>query len=327
MSILSWLRNRKRDIAGLRSGAQSSPRRRTTFRPQLEVLEGREVPSTLKVTNLGDSGKGSLRYEIAQAQSGDTIVINKAGTITLSSGRELSIGKNLTIQGPGASLLTITSGPYVEPTRIFEVDHSTVTLSGMTISKGGGRASVYSNDYYDGHGGGVFNHYGFLTISDCILSHNNAYYGGGIYSDNALTVSGCTLSHNSAGSLTVGDDGFGGGIYNVRSASVYNSTFSGNRAALGGGIYNDYSAILTVQGSTLSGNSAPLSNGLGLGGGIYNAGTATVTTCTVSANSAGSQGGGIYNGGTLTLSQSVFSGNSPDNISGPYTDGGGNTFS
>src|SRR5262245_26346287 len=43
------------------------------FRPQLEVLEGRALPSTLTVLNTLDSGPGSLRDTIAAAASGDTI--------------------------------------------------------------------------------------------------------------------------------------------------------------------------------------------------------------------------------------------------------------
>jgi hypothetical protein len=323
MSLFTWLPNRIRGFAGQRRAVRSSPRRQTTFRPRLEVLEGRDVPSTLKVTNLSDSAlvKGSLRYEIAAAQSGDTIVIDKAGTIRLSSGNELFIDKNLTIQGPGAGKLTIT--PYNSKTRIFEVYGTSVTLSGMTFSNGGGNASGYTGSFYDGYGGGVLNH-GTLTISGCALTGNSAgQSGGGIYNAGTLTVSSCTLSNNSATNLA--GYGVGGGIYNVGWLTVSGCIFSGNSASQGGGIYNDYSAILTVNGSTLSGNSAPGSYGLGLGGGIYNAGRATVTGCTVSANSA-IQGGGIYNGGTLTVSDSVFSSNSPDNIYGSYTDGGGNTF-
>jgi predicted outer membrane repeat protein len=95
----------------------------------------------------------------------------------------------------------------------------------------------------------------------------------------------------------------------------------------GGGIFNAGTA--TVSTSTLSSNSASYD-----GGGIYNGGTVTVTGCTLSSNSA-LDGGGIYNAGpasALTVSNSVFSGNSAPtaqngpNIFGPYTDGGGNTF-
>ena len=50
-------------------------RRPAPFRPHLEALENRWVPSTLTVTKALDTGAlgdGSLRGEIAAAQSGDT---------------------------------------------------------------------------------------------------------------------------------------------------------------------------------------------------------------------------------------------------------------
>src|SRR5262245_9948339 len=46
--------------------APAGPGRRRSFVPRLEALEGRAVPSTLTVTNLGDTGAagdGSLRGE------------------------------------------------------------------------------------------------------------------------------------------------------------------------------------------------------------------------------------------------------------------------
>jgi hypothetical protein len=356
MSFFSWLRNRT-SIRSPRGRAQlrpSAPR----FRPQLEALEDRCVPSTLKVTNLADSGPGSLRYEIAQAQSNDTIVFDFGGkktnstphTITLSSG-ELDINKNLTIQGPGAGLLTVASpghassgSLYDGSSRIFEVESfvNNATLSGMTISNGVGLKSSYnpyapygtSGDYYDGTGGGVLN-LGKLTISGCTLSNNFASFsrasGGGIANLGTLTITNCTLSNNEA-------FGNGGGIYNSGNCTltVSGGALSGNTADNGGGIYSDLRGTLTVSGCTLSGNTAwgdgsGANDGhaieYGYGGGICNyGGTATVTGCTLSGNSAHS-GGGIWNGGTLTVSNNMFSSNSPDNIFGPYTDGGGNTFS
>src|SRR5262249_34341927 len=77
------------------------------FRPRLEGLEERWVPSTLTVTNAldtGVAGDGSLRGEIAAAQSGDVINFapGLAGqTITLTNG-ELAITRSLDIEGPGA---------------------------------------------------------------------------------------------------------------------------------------------------------------------------------------------------------------------------------
>src|SRR5262249_39973834 len=190
MLFLTWLRNRI-SMPSSRGRAQHRPPARR-FQPLLEVLEGRDVPSALKVTNTADSGPGSLRYEIAQAQSNDTIVFdfgrhgninfnNYPHTITLTSG-ELIINKNLTIRGPAAGLLTVTSTTSRDtasygPSRIFDVDYGTVTLSGMTISHGDGERNYIvdpafgGGDYYDGLGGGVLN-FGALTISGCTLSDN-----------------------------------------------------------------------------------------------------------------------------------------------------------
>src|SRR5262245_43629074 len=81
-----------------------SPRR---YRPRIEALEDRWVPST--VTNLQDSGVGSLRDAINITPNNGTIDFQPGltGTIILSSA-QLLLAKNVTIQGPGANLLTIS---------------------------------------------------------------------------------------------------------------------------------------------------------------------------------------------------------------------------
>ena len=73
--------------------------RRRGFRPRLEGLEDRTVPSTLTVTNNLDSGAGSLRAAIGHAKDGDTIVFVPGldgQTITLTND-ELAIKKSLDI--------------------------------------------------------------------------------------------------------------------------------------------------------------------------------------------------------------------------------------
>ena len=355
MFFSSWLRKQN-------AKPRTSRRASSTFRPRLEVLEGRDVPSTLKVTNLGDGGKGSLRYEIAQAQRGDTVVFDKrldGGTIMLTSG-ELDISKNLTIRGPGAGLLTIASpgtstNSLYSPgaSRIFEVEGylTNATLSGMTISNGVGLKSAYSpngsaGDSYDGAGGGVLN-LGTLTISGCTLSDNFAQVsgsvfgtgGGGVANFGTLTVSDCTLSNNrtfgNGGAIDNGVNPIG---YNRGRLTMSSCTLSGNSGLNGGGVYNDSGCTLAVSGGAVSGNTAygngsgantGLAIDYGYGGGICSFGTLTVSGCTV-ANNSGYAGGGIYNGGTaaaLTVLNSMFSSNTPDNIFGAYIDDGGNTFS
>src|SRR5689334_19723616 len=85
--------------------------------------------STLVVNILQDEFDGtcldadcSLRDAIsAAAASGDTITFAVQGTIPLSLG-ELTIGKDLTISGPGADLLTI-SGEDIS--RVFFINSAT----------------------------------------------------------------------------------------------------------------------------------------------------------------------------------------------------------
>ncbi len=173
MGFSSWLRNRISSRAPQDRAQHRPPAPR--FRPHLEALEDRWLPSTLTVLNNLDSGPGSFRAEIAAANKGDTIVFDSSlngQTITLTSG-ELAITKSLTIQGPGAGQLTISGGGAW---RVFEVDgaKTTATLSGLAISQGDGMAgTLYNPQAYDGQGGGVLN-FGTLTISNCTLSGNSA---------------------------------------------------------------------------------------------------------------------------------------------------------
>jgi hypothetical protein len=280
MQFLSSLCKRPIGQSQTRRAPAAKPAPR--FRPQLEALDDRLVPSTLTVTNtLDDGSAGSLRSEIAAAQSGDTIVFDPSlsGQIITLGGYGLGLNKNLNIEGPGANSLAISAA---NQSQVFAVAFGAqVTLSGMTIENG--RSFTASGSGWEGYfdGGGILND-GTLTLSGDTLSGNVADYGdgGGIANHGTLTVTGTTLSGNSA-------TYDGGGIANYGTLTVTSSTLSGNRATAGGGIYND--GTMTLSGSTVTQNS-------------------TYTTLP--------SGGGIFNdyGGNLTVYGSVVTGNSPDDV-------------
>jgi Domain of unknown function (DUF4347) len=268
--------------------------------------------ATFPVTNTNDSGAGSLRQAILDANAAagaDTINFTGAmadttpDTITLTGG-QLEISGDVTINGPGASLLTISGN---NASRVFQIDPNvSAGIGGVTIANG--KASDV--------GGGIFNYGGSLGLFNSTLKNNVAQAGGGIYNYyGGMLVNGDTFNTNSATS------GQGGGIYNLGSLEARNSTFNTNQASShGGGIYNKAGASLTVDNDTFSKNKAG-----GSGGGIYNSGGAavTVTTSLINDGTAGIWGGGICNFGTIdSLDNTLIRGNTSGAAAGGVYNGG-----
>jgi hypothetical protein len=275
-------------------------------------------------------------------------LLNNGGAVTL----EDVVVQNNQARGGDAAQLS-TPGHHASGGGIYSTGGA-LTLAGATLANNqvlGGRGGAaftapnHAGNGGDGLGGGLYATGGSLDISDSLIASNHAtggrggdgfttrqcttYYctthfyggmggagqGGGLYaSGGSLTLATSTVANNQATAGAAGLDGFsgpgqGGGLHNIGMLTVTGSTFSGNTAnVFGGGIYN--SGMLTVTGSTLSGNTATYN-----GGGIYNSGMLTVTGSTVSSNTAG-HGGGISNSGTLTITGSTLAGNTAGGFGG-----------
>ncbi len=107
-----------------------------------------------------------------------------------------------------------------------------------------------------------------------------------------VTISNLTITGGEATPSTNGS-----GIVNRGSLTLTGVTVTGNRAVLGGGIYN--TDRLTIQGgTTISGNQASSD-----GGGIYSVFFTSIKDgSTISANTSATFGGGIYNRSNGVLS-------------------------
>ena len=158
---------------------------------------------------------GSLRDAIATVCPSGTITFQPGltGTITLTTG-QLEIDKNVTISGPGVSVITVSGN---NASRVFHVQTGkTATISNLTIANG--KANF---------GGGIYN-LGNLTISNCTFTNNYAQGGEGGAIDTeggTVTVVNSTISGNRA-------DTDGGGLLNCGASQTIltNVTITNNHA-------------------------------------------------------------------------------------------------
>jgi hypothetical protein len=234
--------------------------------------------ATFIVSNNADSGAGSLRQAVLNANSaatGDTIEFTSAvygATITLSS--EIFLGSNgggtLTINGPGANRLIIDGG--AGSNRIFQT-LGIVTIRGATLQNGGGPA-------FNDIGSAIRGNFGTIVLDGVVVQNNQSNQNGAVFFQ---------LGSNH---------------------QIINSTIAGNTAALCAGVRADQTS-LTITNSTFSGN-----NSTSAGGGlcIWDASTAIIRNSTIAnnnANGVNDQGGGgiqIYTS-SVTFSNTIITGN------------------
>jgi subtilisin family serine protease len=202
---------------------------------------------TYTVTNLNDSGAGSLRAAFISAGSGSTINFQAGltGTITLQS--EITYTGSITVNGPGARVITVSGN---NANRIFNFKNAStsnvVNISGLTLANGlniyGGVAlnlnggtvvldglAILNNAAGPGTGAAFFNADANVTLKNSTVAGNTSTNRGAIQNQGgastSLTIINSTFVNNTAGA------GLGGAIRNFNTLKIVNSTFVNNTAS------------------------------------------------------------------------------------------------
>lgn len=281
------------------------------------------------VKNTSDESPDSLRNAIASATAGDTITFDStlANQVILLTNGQLTIDKNLTIDGANAPKLTVKSSG---DSRIFRIsDSANFTLKNLILT--GGKLSGTDPDNFEDSAGGAILIGGDsqTAIENCTFEGNSAGIGGAIYSQwrTNFTAKSCIFRHND-GSL-IPETERGGGAVSIHSESFstfIDCEFYQNKGTLGAGI-NSLLSSLTVENCKFTENDASYggtvgaSETRGYGGAIFTDGAGPhgtggeiiVRNTTFEQNKAAGQGGAAFLGGyapdKVTVDKCLFKDN------------------
>ncbi|UBT77740.1 DUF4347 domain-containing protein [Pseudomonas amygdali] len=283
--------------------------------------------ATFTVTSTSNTGAGSLREALTNAQNGDIVTFSSGMTVALQS--QLVVSKNITVDGDlnndGVADVTLDGQ---NRTSVIRVNSGvTATLDGVIITRGmastAGANSGSAISASDALGGGI-NNAGNLTLRNVTVTANAAAGGGAGGGVLSPTVGG----GGGGGGGIGGQNGAAGG-----SAGTYTPTApSANTGGNGAGFNTIY---MGGRGGTSAGGGA---GGLGVYGYTNGGagGTATSSGRTIGGGGGGSgfdanggRGGsavgGIYNASTGTLAI-IGTSTISNNIGAGGGGGGGGTI-
>ncbi|WP_144399779.1 DUF4347 domain-containing protein, partial [Pseudomonas avellanae] len=174
--------------------------------------------ATFTVTSTSNTGTGSLREALTNAQNGDIVTFSTGMTVALQS--QLVVSKNITLDGDlnndGVADVTLDGQNRTSVIRVNS--GAPATLDGVIITRGvastAGASSGASIAASDALGGGI-NNAGNLTLRNVTVTANSAAGGGGGGGVNSPNVGG----GGGGGGGIGGQNGAAGG-----SAGTYTST-------------------------------------------------------------------------------------------------------
>jgi parallel beta-helix repeat protein len=217
---------------------------------------------------------------LSEAETGETVLV-LPGTYYYEQCQQVAMVSCVDLIGSGVDATVLDAQRFRTPSDpltscpLIKIDsRSDAALGALTIT--GRFNEQWPSGKNEGYGGGVIcKDSTGIVVRDCLVSYNDADYGGGLYIENSnVTVEDCIIHQNKAISGIAG-----GGLY-VKSCS------------------SSQGRKVTVTRCVISNNAAgaPLEQGIG-GGGIFctSASDPEIEHCVISHNRAGAgHGGGIY---------------------------------
>ncbi|MGB7326256.1 MAG: CHRD domain-containing protein, partial [Rubripirellula sp.] len=191
----------------------------------------------------------------------------------------------------------------------FPAENAQALLSGgayfnvhSTANPGGEVRGQISYAATSGSGGGILNDQGTITVTNTSITGNTASRAGGGIETNAGSVSltDVNLDNNTAGPAGAANPGNGGGLHTTGAGvvTINGGTVSGNTAGSeGGGLWNSVAGTLTVDGTTIDGNTAVE------GGGVFNDASDGTANRQFSLDITELNGSGVTGTGSVTLTQ------------------------
>ncbi len=279
------------------------------------------IAKNLIVTNNADSGGGSLRQAITDANTVtgtlDTITFDASfvpGTTITFLTAPPTFTDSLIINGPGVANLKLLGNAK---TGFILNTNLTLTITDMEIS-GFSRAAA---------GGALQTALTTTTtINNVVFSGNtSSSTGGGAIGPNGTNAKVVISNSTFTGNKTTGTTADGGAIRGASGSiiEVSNSTFSGNTAGDDGGAIYSVSGAVTILGSTFSANTTTKAAGNDAGAiayfGTVPAGGFTIRNSTFSGNSASSGGAMLFGSGstgTANITNSTFTLNGFTSVTG-----------
>lgn len=281
------------------------------------------VPTVFTVTKTADTNDGvcdsdcSLREAIAAATAATgnddlirfSALFDTPQTITLG-GSALLITESMTIQGPGADLLTISGNGA---SNVFSAASGSVTLSGLTVRDG----------FSEFDGGGIYSQAAQLNLRNVTVAGNRAgQYGGGAFLFGGRSqFTACAFSDNEAANR-----GSGIALYSDLSSKLklLNTTVSGNRSNSPGSVtvisIGSTQAALEILNSTIANNTGNGGGGISAAtqGGVNAIANVSLRSSIVSNNSAPNILTEDFGGGPMTIASLGF--NLADEDTGGFLD-------